>query len=65
MLAVKSCFETIPGRVRSGQVGSGQVDGNSDNKANSAQFQAKLPTGAELGKKPPLKPVLVFEIKLS
>ena len=35
----------------SGQVGSGQVDGNSDNKATSAQFQLKLPTGAELGKK--------------
>ena len=24
-------------------------DGNTDNKANSAQFQLKLPTGAELG----------------
>ena len=33
----------------SGQVGSGQVDGNSDNKATSAQFQLKLPIGAELG----------------
>jgi hypothetical protein len=29
-------------------VGSGRV-GNSDNRANSAQFQVKLPTGAELG----------------
>ena len=33
----------------SGRVGSGRVGGNSDNKANSAQFQVKLPTGAELG----------------
>ena len=33
----------------SGWVGLGQVDGNSDNRANSAQFQVKLPTGAELG----------------
>ena len=31
-------------------VGSGWVDGNSDNRANSAKFQLKLPTGAELGK---------------
>ena len=35
----------------SGQVRSGRVDGNSDNRANSAQLQLKLPTGAELGKK--------------
>ena len=34
----------------SGQVGSGRVDGNSDNRANSAQFHVKLATGAELGK---------------
>ena len=36
----------------SGQVGLGQVrldDGKSDNRANSAQFQVKLPTVAELG----------------
>ena len=34
-----------------GRVGSGQVgDENRDNRANSAQFQVKLPTGAELGK---------------
>ena len=33
----------------SGRVGSGQVDGNSDNRANSAKFQVKLPSGAELG----------------
>ena len=26
------------------------MDGKSDNRANSAQFQLKLPTGAELGK---------------
>ena len=37
-------------QVGSGRVGSGRVDGNSDNGANSAQFQMKLPTGAELGK---------------
>ena len=51
--AVKSYFDTLQGQVRSGQVRSGQVgadDGNADNKANSAQFQVKLPTGAELGK---------------
>jgi hypothetical protein len=35
------------GRVGSGQVRSDDVD--SDNRANSAQFQAKLPDGAELG----------------
>ena len=40
-------FYTFP--VGSGRVGSGLVDGNSDNRANSAQFQVKLPTGAELG----------------
>ena len=34
----------------SGQVGLDRVDGNSDKRANSAQFQVKLPTGAELGK---------------
>ena len=32
----------------SGRVGSD--DGNTDNGANSAQFQVNLPTGAELGK---------------
>ena len=31
-------------------------DGNSDNRANSAQFQLKLPTGAELGKNAPFSP---------
>jgi hypothetical protein len=35
---------------RSGRVGSDD-DGNSDNRANSAQFQVKLPNGAELGKR--------------
>ena len=35
------------GRVGLGRVGSD--DGNSDNRANSAQFQVKLLTGAELG----------------
>jgi hypothetical protein len=30
--------------------GSAWLDRNSDNRANSAQFQLKLPTGAELGK---------------
>jgi hypothetical protein len=30
--------------------GSGQVDRNSDNRDNSAKFQVKLPTRAELGK---------------
>ena len=42
------------GRVRSGRVGSGRVgsdDVDSDNRANSAQFQVKLPDGAELGNK--------------
>ena len=34
-----------------GQLGSGQVDGNSDNRDNSNQFQFQLPTGAELGNK--------------
>ena len=28
----------------------GPVDGNRDNRANSAQFQLKLPTGAEIDK---------------
>jgi hypothetical protein len=37
--------------VGSGRVGSDDDDGNSDNRANSAQFQVKLPTGAELGKR--------------
>ena len=37
------------GWVGLGRVGSGRVDGNSDNRANSAQFQVKLPTGDELG----------------
>jgi hypothetical protein len=31
--------------------GAGYVGGNSDNRANSAQFQVKLTTGAELGNK--------------
>jgi hypothetical protein len=36
------------------EVGSGQVgsdEGNSDNRANSAQFQVKFSTGAKLGKR--------------
>ena len=52
MLESQFCFKKL---YYSGQVGSGQVgsddDGNSDNRANSAQFQVKLPTGAELGNK--------------
>ena len=40
ILAVFSFLDTFPG-------GPGQVDGNRDNRANSAQFQLKLPT--ELG----------------
>ena len=43
--------------------GSGQVDddnGNSDNRATSAQFQLKLPTGDELGKKLFLKYVFTL-----
>jgi hypothetical protein len=32
--------------------------GNSDNRANSAQFQVKLPTGAELGKIPILSTII-------
>ena len=39
-------LDTFPGRVGSAR----SDDGNSDNRANSAQFQVKLPTGAELGK---------------
>ena len=35
-------------RVGSGRLGSN--DGNSDNRANSAQLQMNLPTRAELGK---------------
>ena len=41
----KSCFDTFP----VGSAGSAGRVGNSDNRANSAQFQVKLPTGAELG----------------
>ena len=44
--AVKSYFDTFSG---SGRVRSGRVDGNSDNRANSAEFQLKLPTQSELG----------------
>ena len=44
---MKSCFDSFQGQVGSGWVGLD--DGNTDNKANSAQFQVKLPTGAELG----------------
>jgi hypothetical protein len=36
--------------VGPGRVGLGRVGDYSDNRANSAQFQMKLPTGAELGK---------------
>jgi hypothetical protein len=32
-----------------GRVGSALLDGNSDNRATSAQFQLNLQTGAELG----------------
>ena len=32
-----------------GWVGGGWVAGSNETKANSAQFQVKLPTGAELG----------------
>ena len=35
----------------SARVGSALLNGNSNNRANSAQFQVKLPSGAELGKK--------------
>ena len=49
----KELFWYYSGRsAGSGRVGPGRVGDYSDNRANSAQFQVKLPTGAELGNIP-------------
>ena len=50
-------FDTIP-------VGLGRVDGNSDNRANSAQFQLKLPAGADLCKRKFGETLLLFKSRV-
>ena len=42
-------FQRVSGHLTGGRVRQLRLDRNSDNRANSAQFQLKLPTGAELG----------------